>query len=436
MESGKANDVFYFKARINKKNNVIDEEDEEMEHIKPNKMAKGDDTIMEDKNERSFQIGNAKAETHGQKRRRLRRRNRERKKHKALLTLHKIMGRNTTSRKAKRHRRNKEENVLSEYEIRMLSWRVIPNYACPSIRSYFMVDTLEGDSYLTKVAALEKYLEPSIPCPFLSEYRAPSSTICIDICVMFEESRELLHKNQKIRWILKRFITKWRLKRHKVVNEYDVVTMSPIQKPVYIHSFKGNCKYVFEAESVVRDIHKKLVHNEGEFPSPIYPKNMLTNESLTKAQLSSVISQCRAHGKTTWAIESFLNLELNMAKFLTFNRKQLRVCALKSVLQDPKGCDYYEMLFDFIISQHEVNNKRADTELYSWALKNIPDEPILLKWRDICKKWYENDILIDDPFEKTYQFHLVTTDTLPLCQKPITMIKKFRKSNIGQSNSA
>lgn len=373
-----------------------------------------------------FHIGNWKTETPGEKRRRLR------KIRKGSASKYIYWSAWMKIKKEKQKTQKKKRGIFSgqtEYEKECIHWRILPNHACPSIRSIFMVDTLEGNTYLKKITSLGKYLKPQPQCSFLKGYRAPFSTMCIDICAMFEESRVLIEKNQKVRMIMKQFLMKWRLKRHTVINDTDVVTMNPIQKPVYLHSFPGKCVYVFEADSVMKDIHKKLLHNDGEFPDPIFPKNMFTNETLTMGQLLSLIQQCKTYGKTTWTIESFLELGLNISKFLTFNRKQLRMAALKNVMQNPKSLEFFDMMYDFIVSQHEANEKKADVELYSWAIRRIPEDPTMVQWRTICKEWYESDILLDDPHDKNYNFIRVMTETAPLCDKPRDLIRKFRRFN-------
>lgn len=372
-----------------------------------------------------FHIGNWKAETPGQKRRRLRK-IRKGMRHKYVDRV--VWMKNKKLKvKQKQKIRRKPFAGQTEYERECIHWRVLPNHACPSIRSVFMVDLLEGNTYLKKLESLEQYLKPYTPCSFLKGYTPPFSTITIDICAMFEESRILIEKNQKVRMIMKQFLTKWRLKRHTVINDTDVVTMNPIKKPVYLHSFPGKCVYVFEADSVMKDIHKKLLHNDGEFPDPIFPKNMFTNETLTKGQLWYLVQQCKAQGKTTWAIESFFELGFDISKFLTFNRKKLRMVALKNVMQDPKSLEYFDMMYDFITSQHDANGKKVDTELYSWAIRRVPEDPLMVQWRTICKEWYERDILLDDPHDKNYNFFRVMEETSPLCEKPTSLIKKFRR---------
>lgn len=306
---------------------------------------------------------------------------------------------------------------------RYVSWFLLPAHACG--KYYFSALLTPGYYYWNRMENLEK-LRISLKetpltkdlLPFMKEQsRLMTQTR--------KKVKELYNKNNTIRWIFKRFITRWRLRRMKDANHDDPITLSPIEQPVYLYSYPSKRRYIYEAEMLAKELHKKLLNNDGQFPTPISPRNILTNEDLHLGQMISLVQQCKSYGKTHWTLESFSRCGYNIVTFLQYERKQLRMHALNTVFHDPTlRWEYNDIMESFMEGQHEQHNKRFSSNLYRWLLKFIPTDPLLQSWESACKKWYRADILTDDPVERVLRFDCIEESTKELCVVERVLVQK------------
>lgn len=297
-------------------------------------------------------------------------------------------------------------------------WRIIPDHAT-SPQYAFYLDMLPG-SYQEKLQALSKRTIS------LVSFVPTDTTISIreEIKKVQEEVRKLIEKNQWVLWQMKRIFNAWIYKNLRTANDTDPITLAPIVKKVYITSIKDRIRYVYEVDSIMKDIHKRLLHTDGQIPFPLYPRNPLTNEKLTIQQLTSVFASCKEQGFTTWALESFRTEQFCIRAFLEYNRKKLRMQALSAIYLNMTSVDYIDMMIDFMDTQHNEHDVNFNSNVYLWSVVHLPEDPRILKWKDLCKKWYEIDILIDDPFEKDKQFNKIETQTLEICSPPHELVVK------------
>lgn len=312
------------------------------------------------------------------------------------------------------------------------SWFILPYQRCSSLSIVFVISMLEGSSYATKRRSLELY-----GYPFLLQ----ESPLNSHILKTKEEALQLLDKNHKVRWILKRFLNRIRMMHIKLANETDPITLSPPEHKVYLIRLKERFQYVFEADSVMRDIHNKLLHNQGQFPDPIHPRNPLTNEALNPFEVCSLYKQCKALGKTSWAIEGFAACQFNTDAFLSQYRKQLRLSALKQILKHTLESDGIELVIEFIEMQHTYFNKLFSELLYRWALLNMSDNPFIYEWKTLCKRYNTIEITMDDTMEKIREIikirgkcKVLITVTLEIIYETRRKKKDKETENIFQRN--
>jgi hypothetical protein len=307
-----------------------------------------------------------------------------------------------------------------------VKWFLIPPEKCASYSAYFVAATLEGDSYFKKLIAVESYGE--------SFLHIPATNITPHITTTRLQARDLLYKNQNLRWILKRFLNHIRYLKLKEANDKDPITMSSPENPIYLIKLRQGFQYIFEAESMMRDMHKKLVNNEGQIPNPLFPRNALTNEPFNLFELMSIYKQCKAFGKTTWAIEGFANCQFNIHRFLLLFRKQLRISALNHILRDNN--DYYgiDLLLDFIEMECLRNNCIFSEALYRWAISNMTNNIFIVEWRILCKKYNEIEITHDDEDSRYQAFETIHKKCVPLVaatrNKIIEIRTRLRKNRL------
>jgi hypothetical protein len=202
------------------------------------------------------------------------------------------------------------------------------------------------------------------------------------------------------------------------LNDHDPITLESIQQPISVPLFSLRKTYVFEAKSFAKLVHKQLLTNDGQIPTPVYPKNPLTNEAFPLAQLLSLLYQCKALGHTSWILESFLQCRCELARLLQLQSKPLRLHALRTTMSDPKSWDFIDTLYDFIKSQHFSNNVPFQKNLYRWAVNHRSTAPRMEAWKRLCTKWYEIEILYDDLDTKEMKQDALVRDILTQCNFP------------------
>jgi hypothetical protein len=299
-------------------------------------------------------------------------------------------------------------------------WRILP---CDFQLSFF-IDTLHGNTFFEKMNSIEEFGDLfQKKSPLFPKYK-PNPALLQSIQLLKKEGKAKLAENQILRWKFKRFVSNWRLRHFKVINENDCITLSPIERPVRLYNFPTRSIYTFESASILQDIHKKLLHHCGQIPNPLFPRNPFTNETFTLPQLLSIYQQCKRFGHSSWILEAFCKSNLSIPTLLMVQRKALRLHALKSILYDFSDYEGNALLLNFIESQHEEHTAIFNKGLYRWCLLKLPEEPKIQTWRGLCKKYYEEDILAEDDMERDECYIRISRKTGHLCAPPHDLLAK------------
>lgn len=315
--------------------------------------------------------------------------------------------------KRQKRKRNQVKGKTSGSVEPAQSWLIVP---C-DLQTSFSIHLLNGNSYLSKKEDLPTYDK------FVGKSNSKFAAYCRS---QKEKCRDILELNQKIRWVLKHFLTSWLVKRFKKINQTDFVTLSPIQKPVSFNHFPSRSCYTFEADSIFKDIHKKLLHHDGQIPSPLYPRNPFTNKEFQTSELLHLYLQCKQLGKTSWAFETFLKANMSTVKFAEYQRKPLRIHAIRSILYQYSSWEGIELLLNFIECHHEEHEADFKKRLYTWCLVHIPEEARIVKWRRLCFEYYESEILADDAGERDLIFFRTKAKSGSLCCPPHDLLAKMK----------
>jgi hypothetical protein len=337
------------------------------------------------------------------------------------------MPRRTKEEKRRYEREKKRQKLQKEmrknkpqFFIRCPVWRILP---CQADHA-FLIDTLSGKTYFEKMKSLEDYGSFLTTKSTLFPNFKPNQELKETIFQMKKACKSLMAENQILRWKFKRFITKWRMKRFKQINDTDFITLSEIQKTVKIYNYPTRCIYTFEASSILQDIHKKLLNHDGQIPHPLFPRNPYTNEQFTISQLLSVQTQCKKYEQAVWTLESFYKSKMKIDTFSQIHRKALRLHALKSILFHVKDFEGIYLLLNFIESQHDEHEAQFNKPLYRWCLSTIPDDSKIQSWRYLCKEYYEEEILAEDDVQRELCFARIARKTGYLCAPPYDLIAK------------
>jgi hypothetical protein len=298
------------------------------------------------------------------------------------------------------------------------SWLLLPYHVTKGFE--FWIVTLKGNTFLTKRQTLQCDIERTQK-PLTTVYgfdRTMGESHQTNYLEKAALVMNLLELNQRLRWIFKKWFTALRIKRFTRLNETDPITMEPIKQPIQFASFEKQKLYTFEASTFAKHLHKKLLHNDGQIPMPQYPKNPFTNEDFTVSQIMGLVEQTRKLGHSSWALEAFVSCRYDLMTFGVIHSKPLRLHAIRETMKDVRDWDAIDTLYDFIKSQHEVHEEPFYTPTYTWAVAHAPHADRIVAWRKLCLKWYETDILMEDPVMKLRFFSELETKTLPLCNTP------------------
>ena len=267
-----------------------------------------------------------------------------------------------------RYRKVFKKNYESSNPYR--KWRIIPDSACFTGRAIFCADTLVGNTFIKKMNSLHTMRKSDV-------------TGIEEVCI---EAGNILLLNQSVLYAFKRLLNFWRFKNLRTMNEEDPITLSKPTHPVHITNYKF--RFIYEAESIALDIHKRLLHHDGQVPEPLEPRNLFTNELLTLQQIISVIKQCKNFGYSYWTLEAFRKSSYCINEFTRSQRNSLRYNAIIKIINNPLDLDGIDTMTDFIQAQFDYHNILYPSNTYVWALRSIPNDSIILQWKSLCKKWY------------------------------------------------
>lgn len=328
--------------------------------------------------------------------------------------------------RARRARKEKEqkrkERKKNPFEPRKTNqvWRILP---C-EMKYSFAIDSLKGTTFIEKMAALKDYGSFLNAKSDLFPNFEPNKELQKTIFEMRDKCIQLCKQNQTLRWIFKRFVTNWRIMHFKQINDTDFISLGPIVKKVSLPNFSQRVIYAFEANSILQDIHRKLLQSSAQIPTPVYPRNPYTNERLSIHQILGIHSQCKAHGVSVWTLETFLKANVRIDLFLQFQRKPLRMNAIKTILYNYSDWDGIDLVLNFIESHHEEHQAIFNKHIYNWCLQKIPEEPKIQAWRTLCRDYYLEDILAEDEIERDSCFYKYSLKTGSLCAPPHDLLAK------------
>jgi hypothetical protein len=206
--------------------------------------------------------------------------------------------------------------------------------------------------------------------------------------------RRSVCKIMRFRLLFRKFLHKWRFSRIKLANTDDILTGEPPKKPVYIVDWSRRQAHVFEAQTLMKDITSRLQQHDGLFEHPQPPRNPFTNSPFT---LSQTISVWNSISEAGIAVSSFFTLYRTARySYLTFieeNSLYLRLNAHRKTFQEETSYDYKEQMLDFIHLCYTAETLEYNAAAFSYILFNEPKNHVIQKWKRLCQKYYEADIL-------------------------------------------
>lgn len=237
----------------------------------------------------------------------------------------------------------------------------------------------------------------------------------------FKAAMEL---NQRVRARMTALALRW-LRARKVVpgNTEDLVTLEPPQHPVRFMDWPARRLYTFEAATLYRDMLERLLLHDQVFPTTAAPRNPYTNLPLTIGQLHTAFGQLQAAGKSHWALDAFARCGYALPTFKRNYAEPLKHSALKRLFQVTNHPDYIDLLYEFIQDEHEQHEQHFNSGIYLWALQNDATCTRMIKWRQLCYRYHEMNILIKDHADLgAAQDREIGPATEALCSPPMELL--------------
>jgi hypothetical protein len=193
--------------------------------------------------------------------------------------------------------------------------------------------------------------------------------------------------NQKIRWIFKRFVSKWR--SLKVVNEEDPITLEKPVQSIQIYDWNSRCIYTFEAVSLLNCIIDRLTYSSHMFINAKEPVNPLTNVPLTYGQLHFTTEALIKLGITNWILLALRSSKYCIQTLMKDYESRLQLYVIRTNIKSPPTESGKTCILQFIEDRYsDRNNSYYFRHIWEWAMDTIPSHPVIVRWIDLTLRYY------------------------------------------------
>jgi hypothetical protein len=210
---------------------------------------------------------------------------------------------------------------------------------------------------------------------------------------MLQQAKNIAIVNNKIRNRFQCLARRWKTRRLKKANTEDLLTGEPPKQCILLRDYKNRSEYVFEADTIHKDMYERLLQHYYTFPEPAAPRNPYTNELLTFSQFFNIMTQLyQVPGKKIhWALDALFSCSYDTTLFQNRMASRLRQSLIQRMMSNPVNDTGAEVLADFIedcfkvtvlINSEDVIYYRI--QMYRWAARNIPTHPQICRWRTAC----------------------------------------------------
>ena len=320
------------------------------------------------------------------------------------------------ARKLKKKKTNNQArkptgNIYDFTQYRPSFFSLVP----PSKLSPYVYNAIQPLDSISSIESYKAYLRKE----HFTNYRARTAQLAWikkRACPYKSSVLKAIYMVLKCRFILRRFLHHWRASRMNIMNSEDIFTGESIKNPVYITDTRGRNSFIFEATTLHRDITERLLNHDGFFSEPQPPRNPYTNKPFTLAQEISIwIQISRAKIPVSWAFTAFRASRWNIEKYETEYAMPLQLNSSRKTLSNVNSDYGRERLFDFIRHSYISEDIIFNSVIFSFIIKNHPNNIYVKKWRSLCIKYDDLEIIYaNDIVKRTVQQGLVLDDTVDL----------------------
>jgi len=207
-----------------------------------------------------------------------------------------------------------------------------------------------------------------------------------------KELEQLFLKNQRMRWICRKFIAKvrFRIMSKRIVGETDLYTMSAIPETqcIRVYDVKTRSVYQFHTHTMNKLILCGLKYSNYGIASPHVPKNPYTNIQWNIAQLISITNQLLLLGSNycrdiPFLLTLFRKSCFSIKVYFEKNMKYLQVEAAVHFFGDLEDADAKIMFletYDDLCSYMDGHIYPLRVRRVRKVLQETKDKELLRKW--------------------------------------------------------
>jgi hypothetical protein len=295
-----------------------------------------------------------------------------------------------TYRQLSIHQRTILENVSrSVHLFSAKRWLILPSLHLGVERYIFLMNLHSITGILRQIRADGARIKMCPPAPslFITPYDITGP--------MLKQARNIAIVNNKVRNRFKILARRWKTRNLKRANTEDLLTGEEPKQCICLRDYRNRSEYVFEADTIHKDMYERLLQSYLTFPEPALPRNPYTNELLTFSQFFNVMKQLyqvpakRVH----WALDALFSCCYDLTRFQNIMASKLRQSLIQRIMSTPTNETGIEVLSDFVedcleqtilITSEQLLQKRI--AMYKWAVRNLTEHPTVCRWRVACYK--------------------------------------------------
>jgi hypothetical protein len=195
--------------------------------------------------------------------------------------------------------------------------------------------------------------------------------------------------------------------------------MEPLKKPIFIYDYKTQKKYQIEAKSFLVDSLNRFLIHDDFFPKSKSPRNLYTNQELTFSQLWSVSNQLKKYNITNWYWEAFVTSSFSVEIFLRDFEAPIKYEMVKRCFEDATSLDAKWFISELVLA----NTVGLTSKLIKWSIYNHFTHSYVLKWRDICQRYWRIAVLKGEWEAENTEYIQARIDTLLKDESSIQELK-------------
>lgn len=214
------------------------------------------------------------------------------------------------------------------------------------------------------------------------------------------ELEKLFLKNQRMRWICRKFIARIRkrIMDKRIVGDTDLYTMCtiPESRCIRVYDITTRSVYLFHNHTMEKLVIRSLLYCSYGFASPHIPKNPYTNIKWNLWQLISITSQLMRAGSLyckpiPFILTLFLKSKFSLKYFLEKNLRYLQVEAAIHFFEDLEDGDAKEVFletYDDLCSYVDGHIYPLRVRRIRKLLKETKDRVLLNQWGTLITSFW------------------------------------------------